>query len=76
MFYSLSVLFPLSYVFHVDFMAIQFLRTLNLGLTKPSIPYLVSNMGNKLEWWNSLEYQDPNANDAAISAWTGTYDWK
>ncbi|KAJ2975493.1 hypothetical protein NUW58_g8338 [Xylaria curta] len=27
------------------------------------------------EWWDCLEYENPNQNDNAVMAWVGTYQW-
>ncbi|KAI8630502.1 hypothetical protein F5Y19DRAFT_483846 [Xylariaceae sp. FL1651] len=30
---------------------------------------------DRLEWWNSLEYENPNSNDGWVRNWSGVYNW-
>ncbi|KAI3332274.1 hypothetical protein HD806DRAFT_546413 [Xylariaceae sp. AK1471] len=50
------------------------LRNKNVAARKMDNYWSASGLGT-LDWWDSLEYDNPNGNDALVSSWTGSYNW-
>ncbi|KAI0404970.1 hypothetical protein F4802DRAFT_564983 [Xylaria palmicola] len=37
---------------------------------------LWETLRDSFDWWDSLEYENPNKNDDAVLSWMGTYKWR